>query len=384
MLGIAPEDAKKINPLCTGIRRARHMQMTEFSLSPAAGLSRLVRSLPAFPALRKWAGVSVREWCAGLRNPFLREAIPPTIGMVDFPMAGPIMVFGMMSKGKAAYPLGGSLPIAIAVEEQAKSLGADFVYRLGARRVIVEVGIELEDGRVQRARYFVAACDARTTFEQLLEGRVEDAAYEAMFKEGEIHPSIVQVSLGLLPDRAWDLGDMPCKVHLPLEEPIVVDGRERTHIGIHNYINDPAMAPEGGTVILVRYAGDYDHWKALLTDRSAYQAEKARILTDTIRALEEHFPGLGARVEVSDVATPTTCVRYTGNWRGSMQGWILTTDLMKELVSGPVLPKTFSAVDGFHLIGQWTEPGGGLPPVARSGRDVIRTITKADGKKAAR
>ena len=51
---------------------------------------------------------------------------------------------------------------------------------------------------------------------------------------------------------------------------------------------------------------------------------------------------------------------------------------------GLAASKSFAGVDGFYLIGQWTEPGGGLPSVARNGRDVIRTIMKAEGKKSPR
>jgi phytoene dehydrogenase-like protein len=308
--------------------------------------------------------------------------------MTDFPMVGPIMVLAMMNTDKVAYPIGASLPIAMAVERKARSIGAEFVYGVGARRVIVEqgraIGIELEDGRLQRARHVVAACDARTTFDRLLEGRVRDPAYEAMFEKREIHPCIVQVSLGVQPDPAWDLLDMPRKTHFSLKKPIVVDGRERTRIGIHHYTHDPTIAPEGRTVMLARYIGDFDYWSALLTDRGAYRAEKKRVLADTIRALEEHFPGLETRIEADDVATPMSCVRYTGNWRGSMQAWILTNEMAKDLASGPRLPKTFDNVDGFHLIGQWTGPPSGLPPAARDGRDVIRSIMRAEGKRAAR
>jgi len=32
------------------------------------------------------------------------------------------------------------------------------------------------------------------------------------------------------------------------------------------------------------------------------------------------------------------------------------------------------------MVGQWVEPGGGLPPAAMSGRRVIRTICKRDKK----
>jgi hypothetical protein len=29
-------------------------------------------------------------------------------------------------------------------------------------------------------------------------------------------------------------------------------------------------------------------------------------------------------IEVIDVSTPATVIRYTGNWNGGMEGWLLT------------------------------------------------------------
>lgn len=53
-------------------------------------------------------------------------------------------------------------------------------------------------------------------------------------------------------------------------------------------------------------------------------------------------------------------------------------DLSRLIRSFAALPTVFPGLNGFHLIGQWTEPGGGLPPSAKSGRDVIHMIKKEE------
>lgn len=78
-----------------------------------------------------------------------------------------------------------------------------------------------------------------------------------------------------------------------------------------------------------------------------------------------------------DVATPATIVRYTHNWHGSAQGWYPPGDIL----SGAPLPKELPGLGNFYMIGQWVEPGGGLPPAALSGRNVAQIICKRDGKK---
>jgi phytoene dehydrogenase-like protein len=383
LLALAPEDSRKIKRLCRAIDGLRAFVMCEPSFA-RGGLSRFIRSLPAVPAMLKWSGVFVREWCASLKNPLLREGLPALIGMTDFPFIGPLMVFAWMSVGYAAYPLGGSLPVARVVEARAMSLGADIVYRAGVKRVIVEqgraVGVELEDGRVQRARHVVAACDAHATFERLLEGRVKDPIYEALFAERNTSLSLIQVSLGVRPDPVWGLRDLPDKLILPLARPIMVDGRKRDRLRLRHYTRDPHLAPAGDTVFVVQMEGDYDRWRELRGNKDAYRGEKVRVLEETLHALEQYFPGITERVAAYDVATPITCERYTGNWRGCMQAWAITPALWKRSTSGRGLPKTFSEIDRFHLIGQWTEPASGTPPAAKDGRDVVRAIIKTERK----
>jgi phytoene dehydrogenase-like protein len=381
MLALSPEDSVRIKQFCRAVTRLGKFVMAEPTLAHG-GLRLFLNSLPAFPAMLRWSGVFVRDWCVGLRSPLLREAIPALIGWTDFPMMGPLLAFGWMHEDLAGYPLGGSLPVARAIEDRALSLGADIVYRAGVKRVIIEngraLGVELEDGRIQPARHVVAACDARSVFDRLLEGRVKDPTYETLFEKNDTSVSLIQVSLGVRPDPAWGLSDWPDKSSLPLTRPLVIDGREHLRLRVRHYTRDPHMAPAGNTVIVVQMEGDYDRWRALRADKHAYRAEKARVLAEVVGALEEYLPGITGRVAASDVATPTTCERYTGNWRGCMQAWAITPELWKRYMSGRGLPHTFPGADRFHLIGQWTEPASGTPMAARDGRDVVRAILKAE------
>ena len=92
-----------------------------------------------------------------------------------------------------------------------------------------------------------------------------------------------------------------------------------------------------------------------------------------IGLLEQRFPGLAAQVEMRDVATSMTWVRYTGNWRASHQGWLMTTKNLNMSMS-----KTLTGLKSFYMAGQWVEPGGSLPYVAVSGRNVMQMICKKD------
>jgi phytoene dehydrogenase-like protein len=78
-----------------------------------------------------------------------------------------------------------------------------------------------------------------------------------------------------------------------------------------------------------------------------------------------------------DVATPLTFERYTGNWQGSFEGWLLTpqnsTTVMRRM------PQTLPSLQNFYMCGHWVEPGGGLPPSIMSGRRLVQALCKEDG-----
>ena len=92
--------------------------------------------------------------------------------------------------------------------------------------------------------------------------------------------------------------------------------------------------------------------------------------------MEKRFPGFESKVEITDVATPTTLLRYTGNWKGAYLGWASIPMNM-----GIRMKKTLPGLNNFYMAGQWVIPGGTLPLVAQSGRDVIQIQCKKDKRK---
>ena len=162
----------------------------------------------------------------------------------------------------------------------------------------------------------------------------------------------------------------------PLDEPVIIAGKEQKRLSVQIYNFDPTLAPEGKTVLRVLFATDYDYWEELGKEPSRYKAEKEQIADQVIARLDKRFPGLAEQVEMRDVATPLTWVRYTGNWQGSYQGWALENWSLNTRMS-----KTLPGLDNFYMVGQWVEPGGGMPPAVISGRNVIQIICKKDKKK---
>ncbi len=103
---------------------------------------------------------------------------------------------------------------------------------------------------------------------------------------------------------------------------------------------------------------------------------REQIADQVIALLDQRFPGLAAQVEMRDVATPITWESYIGNWRASHEGWLITTKNLSMRLS-----KTLPGLKNFYMVGQWVDPGGSLPYVAVSGRNVTQIICKQDKRK---
>ena len=111
------------------------------------------------------------------------------------------------------------------------------------------------------------------------------------------------------------------------------------------------------------------------SEPAKYTSEKGRIADEIISVFEKRYPGSKDKIEVVDVATPATVIRYTNNWQGSMEGWLLTPRTgVKQL------PCTIPGLKNFYMVGQWISPGGGLPSGLITARNVIARIGRVTKK----
>jgi phytoene dehydrogenase-like protein len=94
---------------------------------------------------------------------------------------------------------------------------------------------------------------------------------------------------------------------------------------------DPTLAPKGKSVVeCLITINDFSYWEKLYVDRNAYRLEKERIAEAVAGELEHKYPGFQSAIEVTDVVTPMTYVRYTGNWKGTYMTWIIPPDKAKK------------------------------------------------------
>jgi len=383
MLALSPADRKPTRELVRlaagrGMMEAASLKPAELT-GPLDTIRMLAAVLPAMGTMLKYGKVTLQEFAGRFQDPFLRDAVrfigdQPGWPMPRCPMA---LLPGFSKKGEyAGVPLGGSQQIVFRVAETYRKLGGEIRYKSRVEELIVEndraVGVRLDDGTEHRADLVVWAGDGRTVIYDLLGGRYLDDRVRSMYSDWTPVQAPVQVMLGV----ARDLSQESNSLIFEAEHPIPIAGEEHRWLSFRHRCFDPSMAPPGKSVAEVWYTTPYEYWEELARDRVRYKEEKKRIADLTIAELDLRWPGFASQVEVVDVATPTTYVRYTGNWRGSPDGWCITPENMTKQTPLRSLP----GLSGFYMVGQWTMPYAGVPGSALSGRQLIQLLCKQSGR----
>ena len=384
LVALSPEDARlsrEFARLVTGRSAMGAMSLTPPEL---AGLRERLRGLvqivPLLGIFLKYRTTTIQEFAARFRDPFLRDAVrfvidSPGWPMQRFPMSA---MAGILRAGvtEAGVPSGGSQRAVFRIADRYREIGGGIRYGARVTALTVEddrvVGVHLEDGEEIRADEIVWAADGHTAIFDILGGRYVDDRIRRVYEDWIVVRPIVHVMIGV----ARDMRTEPPGLVFRLDDPVSVAGEDRHWMQVIHHSFDPGMAPEGSAAVEAWYATDFDYWKELAQDPDAYRAEKTRIADDTIARLNVRWPGFADQVEVIDVVTPTTYVRYTGNWRGSPDGWYITPENMMQQTPIRSLP----GLDGFHMVGQWTVPFAGTVMSALTGRQLVELLCRRRGR----
>ncbi|MCY9785317.1 NAD(P)/FAD-dependent oxidoreductase [Nocardiopsis sp. EMB25] len=393
LLEVSPQDARPIRGFCRDLRgfvRLNHYPFLTPPVlrTPQERLRAAREILPGFRLMWRTATTSMEDFAARFQDPLLRRALPNVFFQDHevFPVLPYLFNLASAHHRNAGFPQGGSLGLARSVAGRYTSLGGEIAYRARVTRVLVEggraVGVELRDGRRLFGEHVVCACDGVTVLKTLLGGEhtspTLDALFERLLHRPEVvYPGVVSAFVGFE-------GDLPPGT--PHSTTYLLPGHEAARlpscsqnslvVQLRSRYAD-GFAPPGRSVIHCTYFSDYGYWKELrTTDRRAYRARKAAV-ADFVRALlDDRYPGLGARIELVDVATPVTTERYTGNRHGSILGWKSFTeadDLLSRLVNKDRMG--IPGLAGLTLAGQWFG-GGGLILAASSGRFATQFLCR--------
>jgi len=372
----APQDEPEIRRLTRAIRNLGKLRMPDPRKGWIGNLRTYVRDLPYLPTLLKFSKMTGKEYASRFSDRLIQSFFASG-EMEQMSAIALVISLAWMNAGNAGYSIGGSQAIIRLIQKKLQELGGEI--RLGARakRIVVEgdsaTGVELTSGEFIPADWIISAADGHATIFELLEGRYADDLTKSQYATRRTFPSYLQVSLGV----AMDLKQQPGMLSLLLDSPFYVDpGTELPHVSYRFFHYDPTFAPTGKTAVTCFLpTRNAEYWTGLeLKDPITYRTEKNRVAEAAIRILENRIPGICRAIEVIDVSTPATVIRYTGNWKGSMEGWLPTPD-----AGFKPLRNTLPGLRRFLMAGQWILPGGGLPSGMLTARPAIQAICRADG-----
>jgi phytoene dehydrogenase-like protein len=372
LISVAPEDARLIRRITRDIKRLSRRRMP-VDLS----IRNLLGTLPFIYMFIKYRAPA-SALAGRFKNPALRQLFGRALEWHGMSAAFVLWTLSLMASGDGGYAIGGSRPLAEAMAERYRSLGGVIHFRSKVERILVEsdraAGIRCAGGSEHRSDYVISAADGHATIFDMLEGRYADKRIRDLYQRLDPFPPLVYVCLGV----SADYSDEPYSVSFPLARPFIIGPHEISRLNLRIYNFDPGMAPKGKSVMTLMLETDYDYWMELGRDPRKYRAEKKRIGDRIISGIAEQYPKIRGRVEVVDVATPLTFVRYTGNWRGSYEGWLLNRKSM-----GAAPPRSLPGLSNFYMAGHWVSPGGGLPAGVITGRSAVRSMCRSEGRRFA-
>ena len=377
----SPEDEKEIREFISALRKLSTFDMPSKEAWEVANVWHRVKLIgklaPYLQTLGKFRKLTCREYSEHFKNPLMKKV------MMHLPDPEMGIIFGMFAlvwfhNKTAGYPVGGSLNFAQKVFEGYQQLGGKIVFNARVKQILVRdkkaVGIELTNGDKFYSDFTISAADGHATIYDMLGGNYMDDKLQKFYATAKTFPSLIFVALGVKKDFTKE----PHMLMLPLVEPLVIDPETKlSDLLVHNHSFDPTLAPEGGTLLtFMLETYNYRYWNSLYeTNKEMYESEKKRIADAVIEILEKRFGGVKQNVEMIDVSTPVSFIHFSGNWKGSFEGWLITPD------SGfKRLPHTLPGLKNFYMCGQWVAVGGGLPGVLISARDTVQIICKEDNK----
>jgi prolycopene isomerase len=338
------------------------------------------RSVPAFlprlPAFLKHSATPTRDYLAQfVRAPRLAAllfqcSVFMGIPAAEFPAVNFMMMFHVLFGGGLYTIAGGGQALSRALERRLTELGGEIVCRCPVARINVSggraVSVLTGDGRVHPASAVVAGVNLPTLAHELIGDEHLPSSWLKSLEQLKPSLSVLVLSLGL--DCAPQ--EVGIDRHLTMVFPDAdIDAcmrRQRGSRAIEGFsvtahaVTEPGIAPRERSTVVVAAGTDPDIWLGL--GEEEYRSAKRETTSGIMARLEALYPGIGARVRVTDLATPRTMRRYTGNPAGAILGYACRMGVHRPLLAASSIP-----IGRLALASAWTDKMGGFLQVVKAG-----------------
>ncbi len=328
---------------------------------------------------------------ARMKNPKLKAIVSALWGYYGLPpskLAGyyyALPTIGYLEEG-GYYPIGKSQKISDAFVKFIEGHGGKVMLNTKVDKILLKdhkaYGVKTAEGKEYKGKMIISNANAYDTFHTMMEGDDYLKDYLARMDGFSVSLSSFQVFLGLNKNLVQDLGIKDTEIFYTrtydpeAEYQAALKGEVGGGYGLTLYDNlYDKYSPKGKNTINIIVLQSYKPWERYEADyfkgnKNAYKKEKERMADILIDEVEKTLlPGLRKAIEVKEIGTPLTNLRYTGNYRGAVYGWDQTL-----YNSGPSRLGHETPIENLYLAGAWTKPGHGYSGVIWSGLECFGEI----------
>jgi phytoene dehydrogenase-like protein len=242
----------------------------------------------------------------------------------------PAITYGIVFSnfmGSGVYTFrGGSDRLIEQMTAELRRNGVELRKKVLVERIAVEerngrktaVGIVAKGGRVIRARAILSNANIHNTIFRLAGEESFPADYVAAARDVRVNSSSCQVYLGIRKGETIPhIGDLVFTSANPHFNSAELTDLRTTSRTFSVYYPETRPGSDRYTVV-VSLNGRYAEWAGL--SPAAYEQEKARLIEESVAALERFIPDVRPKIDWSEAATPRTIERYTTHVAGTSFG----------------------------------------------------------------
>jgi phytoene dehydrogenase-like protein len=252
-----------------------------------------------------------------------------------------IVFSNFMGAGVFTFRGGSDLLIEQMVTELKRN-GVELRKKVLVDRILVEerdgrkvaCGIVARNGRVIRAKAVLSNANIWNTIFRLAGEENFAPEYVAAARAVRINSSSCQVYLGIRKGESIPhIGDLVFTSANPVFSSRELTDFHTTSRTFSVYYPETRPGSDRYTVV-VSLNGHYGDWQKLSDEE--YEREKQRLIDESVAALERYIPGVAAKIDWKEAATPRTIERYTTHAGGTsfgtkFEGLKVSMDLPEQL-----------------------------------------------------
>jgi phytoene dehydrogenase-like protein len=392
LIGYFPDESQGIHDL---IEDMKGLSSDIHKLISAQGKFDMNKFPTEFPTLFRCFNKTWGQMVdACIKNPQLKTIVSALWGYYGLPPSKlssyyyAMPTIGYLEHG-GFYPKGKSQMISNAFVKFIEEHGGKVLLNTKVKEILTKdhtaYGVRTDDNKEFLGKVVISNANAFDTFKNMM--NEQDFLKDLLSNMDKLSVSLscFQIFLGLKKDLVGELKiqdseifyDTGYDIDKSYESALNANVEEGGY-GLSLYDNlYKGYSPEGKNTLNILTLQGYDHWMKFEADylngnKDEYRKEKNRMADILITKVEETLlPGLASAIEVKEIATPLTNLRYTGNYRGAVYGFDQTMNN-----SGNNRFPHNTPIKNLYLSGAWTKPGHGYGGVIGSGLECFGEIMK--------